>query len=69
MLSARCVPAVARAPALLARKAVLVTAGSTDAKTDVAVDLDEIAAVTGLPVDVVGRKVAPLVGAAAADWT
>ena len=58
-------------PARLVTQALLtlVMAGSTDAKTDVAVDFDEIAAVTGLPVDVVELEVAALVGAGAADWT
>ncbi|HEV7806346.1 MAG TPA: hypothetical protein VGO80_11030 [Solirubrobacteraceae bacterium] len=47
----------------------LVMAGSTDARTNVAVDLEEIAAVTGLALDVVERELAALVDAGAGDWT
>ncbi|MEY2512704.1 MAG: hypothetical protein QOJ89_62 [bacterium] len=47
----------------------LVMAGSTDARTNVAVDLEEIAAVTGLALDVFERELAALVDAGAGDWT
>lgn len=52
------------AQALLA----LVMAGSLDATTNVAVDLDVIAATTGLPIAIVEREVEALVGAGAGDW-
>ena len=57
-------------PARLVTQALLtlVMAGSTDARTDVAVGLDDIAAVTGLPLDVVEHEVAALVDADAGDW-